>query len=227
MPPKIKEWEWADRRHDPKVNDQITELYTKWRRLGQRFGRRFVDQGHITPDEVDAATFRAVARALPKYDASRNGFSAYLGPCIKTELQKTLVGTSNLRASEIRGKRVKQSNPLVVSLDALKDANQRSGDDISESNLYRFLSDDTPPVEETVMHREVIGKIIPTIQSLSPRDRHILQAHYLDGVSVPELMTTLNITKKDIRNSLNRSLATLRKTLKAYKNTRSSSNHRY
>jgi RNA polymerase sigma-B factor len=224
--------------NDPAIRTALIEAHLG---LVEYLARRFAGRGEPLDDLIQVATIGLV-KAVDRFDPGREvEFSTYATPTIVGELKRHFrdkgwavrvprrLQELNLRLGSVVGKLSQdlQRSPTVAEIAHAAGATQ---DEVLEAldsaHAYSLISLDAGTSEEGLTYHEQIGEedqalealedrvaVVPLLQRLAPRERHMLYLRFFKGLTQSEIAKELGISQMHVSRLLARTLASLRSGL--------------
>lgn len=194
------------RNHDPAWNDLIYKMYSKVRGLGRMLLAEHVERGDLGPDDVDAATLRAVAKALPLWDSKRGKFTTFIGRPIRWEATHVIRDLTNRHKGAAWGDKPKKPPPQIVQLE---DARWPG----SQKTIGDSLRAHGPSPESQVVKKQHMERVKKSLRLLPPIQEQVIRLHHLESFSELEIARRLKLSRREVHIALAAGMKKLKKLM--------------
>jgi RNA polymerase sigma-B factor len=223
---------------DADIRQELIEVHLG---LVEYLSRRFAGRGEPLEDLIQVATIGLI-KAVDRFDPEREvEFSTYATPTIVGELKRHFrdkgwavrvprrLQELNLQLGEIIGTLSQQlgRQPTVAEMAAAaKTTEDEVLEGLESAHAYTLTSLDAPAGEDDLALREQIGgedetlelleyrtSLMPLLDRLPPRERHMLYLRFFKGMTQSEIADQLGISQMHVSRLLAKTLTTLREGL--------------
>lgn len=185
---------------------------------------------YIRDDLVQVGTLGLI-EAVRRFDPERGvRFSSYAGRRIEGSI------TDHLRSTDWAPRSVRSQQRRLASAEASgahtdEDLSRMSGLDIetirrTRADIRRARVDSfehrqaggvdvmgTDAVDQNLLHREQLSELRQALEALTPRQRLLVESHFLDGRSLTEIGESLGVTQSRASQLKSEALAELRRIM--------------
>ncbi|MEX2458334.1 MAG: RNA polymerase sigma factor SigF [Actinomycetota bacterium] len=223
---------------DQKVREELIELHLG---LVEYLARRFAGRGELLDDLVQVGTI-GLLKAVDRFDPGRDvEFSTYATPTIVGELKRHFrdkgwavrvprrLQELNLQLSKVMSalSQELQRSPTVAEIAKSAGTTEEEILEAMESaHAYSLVSLDAGAGEDGPSFHDQLGQedemldtleyrasLTPLLDSLPPRERHMLYLRFFKGLTQSQIADQLGISQMHVSRLLAKTLSTLREGL--------------